>query len=143
LPAPAPSLATRPARWSRPAASAPAGHRLRLAGRQFWTWCAFDGIGIPAALDFDAVLDTRCPYCGRPIQVVIAAGRPPADSPVVGWLPGGPCGNIQADFCPAANLFCTEPHLAAWRATAGDRQGTAATLPELAKSRRRVWADVT
>lgn len=67
----------------------PARHWLRLIGRQFWTWCAFDGIGIPAALDLDAALDTRCPHCGQPIQVAIDAGRPPTDSSMVGWLPGG------------------------------------------------------
>lgn len=121
----------------------PAQHWLRLAGRQFWTWCAFDGIGIPATLDLDAALDTRCPHCGQPIQVAIEAGRPPPDSSMVGWLPGGPCGNVQADFCPDANLFCNDAHLAAWRTTVGDRPGTAATLPELADTGRQVWADLT
>lgn len=123
--------------------TAPARHQLRLAGRQFWTWCAFDGIGIPAALDVDATLDTRCPHCGQRIQVAIEAGRPPADLPIVGWLPGGPCGNVQADFCPDANLFCNDTHLVAWGTAAGDPPGTAATLPELADTGRKVWADLT
>ncbi len=121
----------------------PARHQLRLGGRQFWTWCAFDGIGIPAALDVDATLDTRCPHCGQPIQVAIEAGRPPADLPITGWLPGGPCDNVQADFCPDANLFCNNTHLAAWRTAAGDPPGTPATLPELADTGRQVWADLT
>lgn len=121
----------------------PAGHRLRLGGRQFWTWCAFDGIGIPAALDLDAILDTQCPHCHQPIQVAIASGRPPAGSPVVGWLPGGPCGNVQADFCPDANLFCNDAHLTAWRTAADDPPGTTASLLQLADTGRRVWADLT
>src|SRR5205823_2343561 len=25
-------------------------HRLRMRGRAFWTWCAIDAVGIPAAL---------------------------------------------------------------------------------------------
>lgn len=120
----------------------PARHRLLLDGRQYWTWCAFDGIGIPAALELDAVLDTRCPACGAGLRITITAGNPPAGTPVVGWLPGGPCANVQADFCPEANLFCTEAHLATWRQTAGDPPGTAATLCELAETGRQVWADL-
>jgi alkylmercury lyase len=122
---------------------APAKHQLLLAGRAFWTWCAFDGIGIPAALDMDALLETRCPTCGRQIQVAVVDGQPPPGSPVVGWLPGGACANVQDDFCPEANLFCTEAHLTSWREEAGDPPGTAATLPELAATGRLVWSDVT
>lgn len=114
---------------------APTEHRLRLGGHQFWTWCAFDGIGIPATLEVDAVVETRCPTCDRALVVQVEAGHPPADSPVVGWLPGGPCGNVQADFCPEANLFCDARHLAAWRAT-GDHEGATGSLAELADHRK-------
>lgn len=120
----------------------PARHHLRLDGQQYWTWCAFDGIGIPAALEVDAVVETRCPTCGRALVVHIEAGRPPADSPVVGWLPGGPCGNVQADFCPEANLFCDATHLAAWGST-GDHEGAPASLVELADTGKATWADIT
>lgn len=124
-------------------AVAPARHQLQLAGQTFWTWCAFDGIGIPAALDADAVLDTRCPACGQPIRITVTRGEPLPDSPVVGWLPGRACGNVQDDFCPEANLFCSDAHLASWRAAAGDPPGTAGTLVELAEVGRQVWADLT
>lgn len=120
----------------------PATHRLRLDSEQFWTWCAFDGIGIPAALNVDAVVETRCQTCDRALVVQVEAGRPPVDSPVVGWLPGGPCGNVQADFCPEANLFCDATHLAAWRAT-GDHEGVTASLVELADLGKSTWSDVT
>lgn len=120
----------------------PARHRLRLDGEQFWTWCAFDGIGIPAALNADAVVETRCPTCGRALVVPVEAGRPPAESQVVGWLPGGPCGNVQADFCPEANLFCDASHLAAWRDT-GNHEGATASLLEFADIGKATWADIT
>lgn len=120
----------------------PAKHRLRLDGEQFWTWCAFDGIGIPAALELDALVETRCPTCDQVVVVQVEAGRPQADSAVVGWLPGGPCGNVQADFCPEANLFCDATHLAAWVAT-GDHEGITASLIELADIGRSTWADIT
>ena len=121
----------------------PARHHLLLTGRTFWTWCAFDGIGIPAALDTDAVLTTHCPTCGQQIQVRVIHGQPPTGSSVVGWLPGRACANVQDDFCPDANLFCTGAHLAPWRAAAGDPPGKVVTLPELATTGRHVWADLT
>jgi alkylmercury lyase len=120
----------------------PARHRLRLDGQQFWTWCAFDGIGIPAALEVDAVVETRCPTCGRALVVQVEAGRPPADSQVVGWLPGGPRGNVQADFCPEANLFCDATHLVAWRET-GDHASATASLVEVADIGKATCADLT
>lgn len=78
----------------------PAGHELLVDGDAFWTWCAFDGIGILAALGVDALARTRCGHCATRIDVILAAGVPPANSPVVGWLPEGPCGNVQAEYCP-------------------------------------------
>lgn len=118
-------------------------HRLRLGGLQLRTWCAFDVIGVPAVLDLDAVLDTHCAHCDHPLRVTIETGQPPEESPVVGRLPGGPCRNVQADFCPEANLFCNHAHLAAWRKGAGDPPGTTASLTELAHTGRQVWTKLT
>lgn len=121
---------------------APAAHDLLMDGRAFWTWCAFDGIGIPAALGLDALARTRCGHCGTRLDIPIAGGAPPADSPVVGWLPGQSCTNVQLDFCPAANLFCTPQHLANWRTRAGDPPGQSATLTGLAELGAQVWAEM-
>ena len=120
----------------------PAAHQMLLAGHQFWTWCAFDAVGIPAALRVDAVSRTRCGHCGTRLDLTLTAGRPPVGSPVVGWLPGQTCANIQVDFCPQANLFCDDRHLAAWRAGAGHPPGRGATLAELADLGAQVWSEM-
>ena len=117
----------------------PAAHQLLLGGDPFWTWCAFDAVGIPAALRVDAVARTRCGHCGTRLDLTITDGRPPGGSPVVGWLPAQTCANVQADFCPQANLFCDTTHLAAWRTAAGDPPGRDATLTELADLGAQVW----
>lgn len=119
-----------------------AAHELLLGERAYWTWCAFDGIGIPAALGMDAEARTRCGHCGTRLDVPITTGAPPPDSPLVGWLPGQTCRNVQADFCPAANLFCTAEHLAAWRAEAGNPPGRSAPLADLAALGTQVWAEM-
>ena len=72
----------------------------------------------------------------------MVGGKAPVDGLVVGWLPGGPCEDVQADFCPAANLFCDATHLAGWRDAAGDPPGRAASLVELAVEGREVWAEM-
>ena len=46
-------------------------HRLILADVEMWTWCAYDIVGIAAALGADAVGDTQCGMCERPAEVVI------------------------------------------------------------------------
>lgn len=120
----------------------PAAHELMLNGRPFWTWCAFDAIGIPAALGVDALARTRCGHCNTRLEVTVTDGQPPDDTPVVGWLPGEACTNVQTDFCPAANLFCDTSHLTAWRDRVGDPLGRAATLPELAALGAQVWSEM-
>ena len=82
-------------------------HQLRLDEVEAWTWCAFDAVGIPAALGIDDLARTHCGHCGAAIELSLAGGIPPADSPVVGWLPDQKGVNVQRDFCPHANLFCT------------------------------------
>ncbi len=54
----------------------PTIHRLQMRGRHFYTWCAVDAIGIPAALDADARIDSRCAGCGRPLRIDVARGVP-------------------------------------------------------------------
>jgi alkylmercury lyase len=116
-------------------------HRIRHSGIETHTWCAFDAIGIPAALAIDASVLSGCPACGRHLEIAIRAGVP-ADHPYLIWMPSGPCENVMSDFCPAANLFCSPEHAEDWRQTAGLPQGAALPLMEIADHGRRAWADV-
>jgi alkylmercury lyase len=50
---------------------APTRHHLVLAGVDLHTWCALDAIGIPAAVDTDAEIATRCGWCdGQPADLL-------------------------------------------------------------------------
>lgn len=64
----------------------PTAHQLVIGGRLLHTWCAFDTVGIPAALAVDAVARTTCPTCSAAIELALSNGQPPP-SPVVGWWP--------------------------------------------------------
>lgn len=50
-------------------------HRLALAGRPvLYAWCAVDAVGIPAALEADGRVDSRCRRCGTPLALEIRGG---------------------------------------------------------------------
>ncbi|NTU84388.1 MAG: hypothetical protein HGA45_34335 [Chloroflexales bacterium] len=42
----------------------------------WWANCAFDGLGIPAMLSCNAVVETACPHSGEPIAVSVRGGTP-------------------------------------------------------------------
>lgn len=114
-------------------------HHIMLNGVALWTWCAYDIVGIAAALGADATGWTECGLCGRRIEVVVRAGEPDTN-PAVGWLPDASCSNVMAEFCPSALLFCSLSHLAAWRKTeAGGTSGRALGLDALAERGRADW----
>jgi len=107
-------------------------HSLRLPNAEMHTWCALDAVGIPAALGISATVGTRCPHCGDHITVELDQGNATAAGPVTLFCPTAPCDNVRADFCAAANLFCSPTHLTHWRAdnpsAAGEDLDLAATV---------------
>src|SRR5713226_1816953 len=84
---------------------APAAHELRLDSRRFWTWCAYDVVGIAGALRADARSVSYSPATGAQIRLQFAAGRPPA-TPVIVLFPAdrGSARTID-DWCSNANFF--------------------------------------
>jgi len=113
-------------------------HGIVIGGVQLWTWCAYDIIGIAAAMETTATGSTRCGACGRHIDVIIKDGQS-KDSGAVGWLPGESCSNVIAEFCPSALLFCSRDHLDEWRAKSGNGEGEALDLQALAERGREEW----
>jgi alkylmercury lyase len=113
-------------------------HRLTLDGVEMWTWCAYDIVGIAAALGADAVGEIQCGICERPADVVIKQGEP-EKSPLIGWIPDESCSNVMAEFCASALLFCSQEHLGEWRARDTTGSGTALDLSALAQRGRSFW----
>lgn len=113
-------------------------HGLEVDGHLFRTWCAFDALGIPAALAADGRVDTACGVCGRTITVDVHSGQPdPDQSPRLWFSEGG--ADMRADFCTPTVLLCSEEHAAEW----GRRQpagGRALTLADAADLGARNWA---
>jgi hypothetical protein len=118
-------------------------HRLMMADRQFWTWCAIDAIGIPAGLAADAVAATTCHLCSTPVHVEFHAGAIAHSSHAAArvWdaqrLPGR--GTAGPPHCALMNLFCSAEHLEEWLATHPGESGRARTLAEVAEIGRAEW----
>jgi hypothetical protein len=119
----------------------PTRHHFVHRGHAHRTWCAFDSIGIPAALSLDAVAHTDCPSCQRPLTVLIREGVPES-SPAVLWLPGQPSDNLMAQFCSCADLYCSLEHLRQ-RIDPAATPGAPTDLAAAADLGRQTWADVT
>lgn len=105
------------------------------------TWCAFDSIGIPAALRVDAVAHTDCPTCGSALVVEVRDGSVREASPVL-WLPAlGESSHLINTFCAVADLYCSPQHLEQ-RIDLEHAAGTTVSLAEAAEIGSDVWADV-
>lgn len=108
----------------------PAPHSLVLRGRDYRTWCAYDAIGIAAALGEAAAVSTRCGVCGRTLALPLPAGAT-ADRPERLWLSaGGP--RLRDDFCAPTVLLCSSEHAETW----SERQGGRGRILDLATASR-------
>lgn len=66
----------------------PTSHALHLHGRDLFTWCALDAVGIPAGLGADATVHSRCFTCQQALSLTYTAGTitPSAPTAPLLWL---------------------------------------------------------
>ena len=50
-------------------------HRVEAAGRSWFANCAWDALGIPAALHSDARVESECPDCGESLSLEVRDGE--------------------------------------------------------------------
>ncbi len=117
-------------------------HRLHLRGRGFWTWCAVDAVGIPAALGGDAEVETTCHRCGTGVRLRLSGGEiaeashPDARLWNAEHVPGR---SMAHGTCGLMNLFCSSGHLDAWLAANPDGRGAAVDLAGACALGRAWW----
>lgn len=107
-------------------------HHLILSDAPFRTWCAYDSLGIAAALAADAQIETACGRCGTPISLAFRGGVPDRSGPERLWLAEGGA-DLRGSFCTPTVLLCGEEHGAAW----SQAQGHHGELLDLADGARR------
>jgi hypothetical protein len=67
-------------RMANPFSAVPTAHRVLAAGRWWYANCAWDAVGICAALHADGHIETSCPDCGQPLAVEIRDQRVTRDA---------------------------------------------------------------
>ncbi len=67
-------------RMANPFSAVPTAYRVQADGRRWYANCAWDAIGICAALHVDGRVETSCPDCGEPIVIEVRDGRPDDES---------------------------------------------------------------
>lgn len=83
--------------------------------RRWWGGCAWDSLGISAALHLEVLIDTACPGCGAHLRIVAGPLTPPPAEPAV-WIPK-PAAQWWDDVvatCSAIRLFCSSEHARKW-----------------------------
>ena len=60
---------------ANPFCFAPTTHRVRAAGRVWTGTCAWDALGIPAALHTDGSIESECACCGEPVALRVREGE--------------------------------------------------------------------
>jgi hypothetical protein len=75
--------------------------------RHFWTWCAWDAVGILAALEASGQVRSTSPSSGAPVEVTFHRGSLYRADPdlVVFFADADCCGSVVEQWCPLVNFF--------------------------------------
>lgn len=116
----------------------PDRHEIEIAGRCYWTWCAFDAVGILAALGATGTIRTTDPSSGAALTLEFDRGAVSPSSLVLFLPEMRECSSVIDQWCPNANIFETD---AAARRWAGDRglRGRVLPLAEALNLGAGVW----
>lgn len=113
-------------------------HGLTIDETPFRTWCAYDSLGIAAALETDARVETTCAVCQAPIDLRFLRGIPDREGPERLWLAEGGA-DLRGSFCTPTVLLCGDEHGLAWAGAQGG-QGRLLDLTEGARLGGMDWA---
>lgn len=69
-------------RMAPPFSAVPTQHRVVVKGREYFANCAWDALGIPAALKQDGTVFSRCEQSGESLEMEVSLRTAPAND----WL---------------------------------------------------------
>jgi len=122
----------------------PDRHEIELNGRRFWTWCAYDILGIFGALGSSGRASSPSPTDGKRIVVDFTQGRPTKFDAVL-FRPDEElmdcCESVYEKWCPNSNLFAS-PELATQWANQHSMRGRVLDLNEASDLATEDWGAV-
>jgi hypothetical protein len=69
-----------------PFSAVPTPYRVEAGGRSWFANCAWDALGVPAALGVDGRIASSCPDCGDELAVEVVDRRPQPDNLVAHFV---------------------------------------------------------
>jgi hypothetical protein len=121
----------------------PDRHEIQLEGRTFWTWCAYEILGIFGALGASGRAVSPSPG-GPAIELQFERGRPVGNDAVL-FRPDDElmtrCENVYEEWCPNSNLFVDSVQATRW-ADGRRIRGRVMELDEASDLGTKDWADV-
>ena len=122
----------------------PDRHEIELGGRRFWTWCAYDVLGIFGALGAGGRAFSPSPPHGKTIVLHFAQGRPEPSEAVL-FRPDedliSSCENVYEQWCPNSNLFASRELAEQW-VDQQSLRGRVLDLEEASDLATEAWGDV-
>ena len=122
----------------------PDRHEIELDGRRFWTWCAYDILGIFGAIGANGRAWSPSPPDGKPIVLHFTSGRPDKSDAAL-FRPDeelmSSCENVYEEWCPNSNLFASSEQAKQW-ADKHSLRGRVLDLDEASDLATRAWSDV-
>jgi alkylmercury lyase len=93
----------------------PSRHRLRIVDRWFWTWCAWDAVGILGALRAPGAISSHDPRSGAAIELTFTGGTAElSQAAIFRAHDNGLYASIRDEYCPLTNLFEDTASASAW-----------------------------
>jgi alkylmercury lyase len=121
----------------------PDRHEIEIGRHKFWTWCAYDILGIFGALGASGRALSPSPG-GPVIELQFERGRPVNNHAVL-FRPDEElmtcCENVYEEWCPNSNLFTDAEQANRWAEEHGMR-GRVMVLDEASDLGTKDWADV-
>ena len=62
-------------RMANPFSAIPTPFRVQAEGQSYWANCAWDALGVPAALHRDATIEATAAETGQPVVIQVAGGE--------------------------------------------------------------------
>ncbi len=96
----------------------PTVHRLLVAGKELFSWCASDAISLAAIIQKPVRVESPDPVSGATIRLEVSPkGVVEIDpgSAVVSWVTGVDATDMRASFCNSVNFFASPETAAKWR----------------------------
>ncbi|MCH6589762.1 MAG: alkylmercury lyase MerB [Proteobacteria bacterium] len=98
----------------------PTRHRFTVGGRDLYTWCAFDGLFLPALLDSPARITTACPVTRVDIRLTVTpegVEKADPDGVVMSFVMPETAGyraDLRGTFCRYVNFFASDQAGTTW-----------------------------